>query len=40
VKEEVGGMILAVEASRSYCQPPSVKSEIDFDPEFAPAFPE
>jgi hypothetical protein len=33
-------MIIAVEASRSCCQPPSVKPEIDFDLEFGPPFSE
>jgi len=33
-------MIVGVEASRSCCQPPSVRLEIDFDLQFGRPFPE
>jgi hypothetical protein len=34
------GRVNAVEASRSHCQPPSVRLKIDFDLQFGPSFSE
>jgi hypothetical protein len=34
------GIIDAVEASSSHCQPPSVRLQIDVDLQFGPPFPE